>query len=183
MFSSTIKKKTGVRYSRNFCKSCENERAKENYKKDIEKSREKMRKRYYNNIEWSRRNYQEKKEEILQKSKIYRQTLRGRSNALLNGTKNRALKNNLEFNLTVEYIENSLKNGKCAKTGINFVLSYPENGETRHKYSPSIDRKDRTKGYTVDNTQIVVWCYNTGKGEMSDGDFIDFCKIVAQFNE
>ena len=46
----------------------------------------------------------------------------------------------------------------------------------------SLDRIDSTKGYIDGNIQWVHKRINTMKMDMSQKDFIDFCKQVAQTN-
>ena len=55
-------------------------------------------------------------------------------------------------------------------------------GTKRNLHGPSIDRIDNNKGYTTDNCQIVCNMYNTGKGQHTDLEFLDFCKKVVEFN-
>lgn len=35
-------------------------------------------------------------------------------------------------------------------------------------WSPTIDRRDPTVGYTVENCRLVVWAYNAAKNSWSD---------------
>jgi len=125
----------------------------------------------------------EEREKILKRHRDYRQSPRGRGINLLNSSKRRAKLLNLEFDLTLEFLTGLLNRGVCPRTGIVYDFTPPTRGEQRNGFAPSLDRKDRTKGYTQENVQIVVWCYNSGKGEMNDEDFIAFCKAVAEYNK
>lgn len=53
------------------------------------------------------------------------------------------------------------------------------NNRANHPLSPSIDRKDNRIGYTDANIQVVIWQYNAAKAELSDADFLSFCKKVV----
>jgi hypothetical protein len=72
----------------------------------------------------------------------------------------------------------------CEKTGSGFLLVDDGNGtsagRSRHPRSPSLDRIDRTKGYTADNVQVVCWQYNIAKGELDDANFVRFCRRVVE---
>jgi hypothetical protein len=86
--------------------------------------------------------------------------------------KKRAAKKGLEFNLTIEWLIEKLKDGKCEATGIPFKLK--PNNTTSNPYYPSIDRIDSSKGYTKDNCQLVITAFNNLK---SDNDM----ELVLQF--
>jgi hypothetical protein len=103
-----------------------------------------------------------------------------RAKALLNFARRRSIKRNEKCSLSIDYIYILLMIGRCARTGIEFSYDEPPEGMNVHPYAPSIDRIDRSKGYINSNIQLVVWIYNSGKGERSDEEFIEFCKIVAE---
>jgi len=84
---------------------------------------------------------------------------------LLNNAKNRARAKGLEFSLTSEWLLERLEKGLCEVTGINFE-GYCS------PFAPSLDRKDPNKGYTEDNTQVVVWIYNRCKNTDSHEDVL-----------
>jgi hypothetical protein len=46
----------------------------------------------------------------------------------------------------------------------------------------SIDRIDSTKGYTIDNVQLVCVVLNIAKSNLPQNDYIDWCKKVAEYN-
>lgn len=107
-------------------------------------------------------------------------SVKGRAKQLYHGAKLRALNNNMAFELTEAYIELFLMIGVCQRTGIRFDLTPPLNGESNNAFAPSIDKINPFGDYTLDNIQIVVWAYNVGKHQMTDRDYITFCKIVAE---
>ena len=64
--------------------------------------------------------------------------------------KKRSIKNKLEFNLTKEWLM-----GKAVETCplIGLKISY---NNTKPQYdSPSVDRIDPTRGYTIDNCEVI----------------------------
>lgn len=81
--------------------------------------------------------------------------------SVIRDCKKRALKKNLKFNLTEKFIiglyEN--QNGRCGLTNIDFDLTQKDSSN-RKPFAPSLDRRDRTKGYTKDNIQLVLTAVN-----------------------
>lgn len=107
---------------------------------------------------------------------------------LYNGAKSRAKRNNLEFNLTVEWIKTRMDNGYCEVTGIKFSpFSYGDlsnsGWSSRDKHLATIDKIDPNKGYTVDNCRLVVWIYNLSKGTYSDSDVLDMAYRLVERNQ
>lgn len=88
-----------------------------------------------------------------------------RAAALVQGAKHRAGYLGLEFSLDREHIRRVLEDGTCEATGISFVMTVPHG--KRSPWAPSLDRFDPTKGYTKENTKVVVLSYNRAKGEYS----------------
>lgn len=117
----------------------------------------------------------------IKQCKDYGLTVRGRANRLYNAAKQRSKINNLVFEIPQAYIEIVLHLGVCERTGIPFDFSSP--AETKfNPFSPSLDRKNPFKGYTIQNTQVVCNAYNFAKHQMSDEQFLNFCKIVVSKN-
>ena len=76
---------------------------------------------------------------------------------LINASKQRAKNKNRVHEITVNDIKEVYpKDGKCPIFG--FELEFNNAGFREN--SPSIDRIDSTKGYTVDNIQIISWKAN-----------------------
>lgn len=65
--------------------------------------------------------------------------------------------------------------GRCSLSGIEFDLS----GECRHPYSPSIDRIDSSKGYTLTNCRLVCLMVNIALSNWGDESFVAMCVAVA----
>lgn len=147
---------------RNQCQECLNRRAREN----LDKRRPEVREYH--------RNYR----------KQYNGTPKQRANALYQNARRRALETGIEFSLTKRFIEIALEKGFCEQTGIKFDMqSDAETNSGRRWFTPSIDKIDPKKGYTDANTQIVVWCYNAGKGEMSDEEFLQFAIQFVEYQK
>lgn len=80
--------------------------------------------------------------------------------------KNDARIKNIPFELTHEWAA-ARWTGKCELTGIEFKLS---GRQGPHPFSPSIDKIDRKKGYTKNNSRFVLLGCNTLKGSGTDED-------------
>lgn len=80
----------------------------------------------------------------------------------LAAAKTRAAKRGLLFNLSEDWALEQIERQdfKCALTGIPFSLEH-EGVSVRNPYTPSFDRIDNAKGYTVDNVRIVTWAINS----------------------
>ena len=91
-----------------------------------------------------------------------------------------ARKRKIEMDITVKDIIElyDRQKGRCALTGIDLIIS--------HEKIPmklSVDRIDSSKGYSVNNIQLVVKILNLMKWETSNDDFIKFCKKVANYRK
>lgn len=84
----------------------------------------------------------------------------------------------LEWVLTIDNVADvyEKQNGLCALTDESIV--FPEVGHP-NKAIASIDRIDSTKGYTLDNIQLVTRQVNMMKQSYSQELFIDTCLKVA----
>lgn len=121
--------------------------------------------------EYSREYHKNNKEKVSEKGKIYR-----RNNFLkhkLSGAATRSKRNNLEFNITIEYLNKILEqqHNRCIYTNIEFDNNNPMK-------SLSIDRINSKLGYTEENIQLVLSCINYMKNQYSEKDFIEMCKLV-----
>lgn len=97
--------------------------------------------------------------------------------------KTRAQKHSLDFNITLEFLFNKVRYGICDRTGLKFnFLTTGQNYSDRHTLTPSIDKIDPTKGYTMDNIQVVCWWYNLAKARYTDEEVLELCRAVVNHN-
>ena len=84
-----------------------------------------------------------------------------------------AERRNLPFEITIEDIYNQYNKQRecCAFSGFHIFFGV----------DASVDRIDSSKGYTLDNIQIVHKDLNMMKRAMPDIDFIWWCKAVSNF--
>ena len=129
----------------------------------------------------------ENREKLRKYKENYRRGLAGRATYLLTVTKKRALKlfhrakfrNKDNFEITREWVLKKLKKGKCEITGIYFSYDKPKSHYNANPFSPSLDRLDCKKGYTFENTRVVIWSYNAAKSYL---DKKDFKKLIKGIN-
>lgn len=69
--------------------------------------------------------------------------------------------------------------GFCALSGQHINLPLSSRYDT---VTASIDRIDNSKGYTQGNIQLVHKRVNMLRGPLSVEDFIELCKMVAEYN-
>ena len=80
----------------------------------------------------------------------------GRATRLLYSAKRRASQKNIAFGLSRDWVLSRLKAGTCELSGLPFDLTTGG----RAPYTPSIDRIDNSKGYTVENCRVILWALN-----------------------
>lgn len=98
--------------------------------------------------------------------------------SFFNGIKESAKSRQIEFNLEPEYIQSLFlqQNRKCIYTGLE--LEFPKNTRDFTK-TASLDRIDSSKGYINNNVQWVHKIINKMKMDISEEEFIKFCKMVT----
>ena len=111
-----------------------------------------------------RREFRRKKTEVWALSN----PIRYRARTLVNGAKQRARKKGLPFDLTIDWVEDKLRDGYCEISNIKFYIklySRKEEYVRVHPHSPSLDQILPSGGYTMDNVQIVCDQVNKFKGD------------------
>lgn len=93
---------------------------------------------------------------------------------ILNRARTRAVKYNIEFNLTKEDINIPLK---CPLLNVNLVFGT----KSDYKFSPSLDRIDSSKGYTPDNIRIISTLANTMKNCATKEQLLTFAKNIKVY--
>lgn len=113
------------------------------------------------NLAWRQRNPDKVKNAKL----AYRAGAEGRARDLVTSAKRRAKLRAEECTVSLARVTAVVKNGFCEATGLPFVLSP---GTGRSPFTPSLDRRDCTKGYTDYNTRVVVWALNMACGDFGE---------------
>lgn len=122
-----------------------------------------------------------RKNNIKWKSDSYGPMYESISKNFWNNVKSGAKSRNLDFDITPEYIWFMYlkQNKKCSLSGIDIFFGKNKKDET----TASIDRIDNNLGYLINNVQIVHKKINAMKSNMSQSDFIYFCKMVGSNNQ
>ena len=81
--------------------------------------------------------------------------------------------------LTKEWIFEKIEAGRCEVTGVTFDFTSPGFNKV-NKYAPSLDRTVKERGYTPENTKVVVWFYNTAKNCFSHNELLEFAKVLLR---
>jgi len=100
-----------------------------------------------------------------------------RASIMLSAARSNARRKHLPFELTKSWVISKLKLGKCEVSNVPFDFG------SMRKFGPSLDRIDSKKGYTEDNSRVVVWMYNCWKSNWNDDEVLDFAKILVGKND
>lgn len=99
-------------------------------------------------------------------------------------TKRRAKQDGISFEITKKQIFDILlsQNHRCALSGVPIrVAESNEEWERSHATTTaSIDRKDSSGGYTLENIQWVHKRVNVLKNDLSDTDLVFWCKLIVE---
>ena len=93
-------------------------------------------------------------------------------NTLIHDSKNRGV----EHTLTIDDINQLFQkqNGLCYWFNVPLIPS----NDSKHPQQPSLDRLDRTKGYTLDNVVLTCYSANIGRNETSVEDWEKFLILL-----
>jgi len=81
---------------------------------------------------------------------------------MLTGAKNRAATTGKDYDLNMEWLLEKMNKGICELTGLPFDYTVIAKNK-QSPFGPSLDRVDSSKGYTQDNTRVVVVIANLAK--------------------
>lgn len=137
------------------------------------KYREENRKKYN---DWEKDYYNKNNKKMNRTAKKWRIT-NGRYKIMHLAAQSRARKKNIQYELNPEMIEICImfQQNKCAITGIEFNHNIDENYNCR-PFAPSIDRIENSKGYVLDNIQIVCNMVNKAKNIYKMEIFDEMCR-------
>ena len=110
----------------------------------------------------------------------WKRTIEGRASVLFSNAKSRCKDKGVELHITQEWIKEHLRRGTCELTGIPFNLEPPSEGLTRLPDAPSLDRIDKHKHYTEDNTRVILWAVNCALAEYGTEVMLPILKAVVK---
>ena len=105
----------------------------------------------------------------------YTDSIKGRAKTLWHNSRARTT----NHTITEDWIASVLNLGVCQVTGIPFEWS---SGKGRQPFSPSLDQICPGKGYTPENTRIVIWMYNAAKNVFTDADVLKMAYALVKIN-
>lgn len=88
-----------------------------------------------------------------------------------------ATERNIKFELDIDYVFDIFIKQKCRCRFTGLLLCF--NYKDKKLHTASLDRIDSSKGYVKDNIQWVHKHINLMKRRMSDEEFINMCRLVA----
>ena len=102
---------------------------------------------------------------------------------MIYSARNRAKKKGLTFSITALDVTRLIERqqGLCAYTGVQMDLSAKRGPEHDPRpLAPSIDRKDKSMGYTLENIVICTHWANTSKGILPYKEWVEMCRRVVE---
>jgi len=106
------------------------------------------------------------------------------SGSYFTSIKRGAIRRNIPFTITVEYLQELLEKQqyKCFFTNLPINCSRSHNKEcsTYEEQIASVDRIDSSKGYIPGNIQWVHKDINWMKQDFSQEKFLEYCRLVVQ---
>ena len=102
---------------------------------------------------------------------------------LWNAAQVRSRKRGTLFTITREWVMDKVDEGCCAVSGVPFCYEFTGEGkQKRRPFAPSLDQINPGKGYTPENTQVVVSIYNYAKNNFEHEDVLrlSHALILAQ---
>ena len=97
---------------------------------------------------------------------------------MLSKAKERSIKKEYEFSITLDWLIDKIDNGVCELTKIPFTLD--KTSSLHNPFGPSLDKINPKKGYTTDNVRVVLWCVNRSLGEDGLETMKPIFKILAE---
>lgn len=116
-----------------------------------------------------------------QKYRKYHGSTHGRAKSLFKSAQTRASQRGYEFSIDLEWIMAKLETGKCDLTGIPFVMDTRRH-EHRNPYSPSLDRRDNSRGYTKENCRIILWALNMGFADWGQETYLKIARALIGYD-
>lgn len=98
------------------------------------------------------------------------------------GAKDRAAKQNIPFDLELQYIIDlwHIQKGVCALSNLPMTFELKQG---RTPTNVSIDKIDRELGYIKGNVQLVCMACNQIKSDMNEHEMYNFCKNIVKCYE
>lgn len=115
--------------------------------------------------------------DIVKSAERYRSNPKNRLGYLLYSAKSRSVKEGRAFEIDIEYLCNLYEQ----QAGLCFYTGRPMSLDTGDD-AISIERKDPSLGYVVGNVVLTCWIVNNMKRHMRQQEFIDMCRLIANYH-
>jgi hypothetical protein len=101
---------------------------------------------------------------------------------IINGAKGRSRNKKIEFNLSLPIVKDlyNKQKGLCAITGMQMTHTILKG---RINTNISIDRINPSKGYIIDNIQLVCIVINIMKSTLTIDELKNYCNLILKYNE
>jgi hypothetical protein len=127
-------------------------------------------------LEISRKYKKEKRKDIefrkIEADKQKERRVRLWQNTLIHDSKNRGVEHTLTISNINELFQK--QNGLCYWFNVPLIPS----NDSKHPQQPSLDRLDRSKGYTKDNVVLTCYSANIGRNETTVEEWEKFLKLL-----
>ena len=176
-FTNNKTKKDGLG---SYCLECNGVARREWGKNNPDKLKaQKQRRNQQDRVKQSKQeSYQSNRETILAKLKQQRTGKEGYLKTMLRGAKSRAKKNNLEFDIDLQYLQ-SVATDCCPVDGLPFDWERRlGTNKSLPLATPSLDRINSSKGYVKGNVKIIGWKWNAKKSNMNLDDLLLLVEYV-----
>ena len=110
----------------------------------------------------------------------YKRTIAGRAVSLMGNARKRCKEKGIELSITQAWVEEHLFRGTCEITGLHFCFEPPDQKATRRWDAPSLDRIDKDKPYTEDNTRVILWAVNCALSEYGTEIMLPILKAMIK---
>jgi len=110
----------------------------------------------------------------------YKRTIAGRANTLMSNARRRCKAKGIELAITQTWVEAHLTRGTCEITGLHFCFEPKDDNTTRRWDAPSLDRIDKDKPYTEDNTRVILWAVNCALSEYGTKIMLPILKAMIK---
>jgi hypothetical protein len=102
---------------------------------------------------------------------------------LFNSARRRSKESGVEFTITREFVLKKVMSGMCEMTGLPFSFAHMGSKQGTHPFAPSLDRIDPIKGYTPENSRLVLWGVNCAKNHFDDATVLTIAKAIVNAYE
>ena len=113
-------------------------------------------------------------------SEDYKRTVAGRAVSLMGNARRRCKAKGIELVITQAWVEEHLTRGTCEITGFHFCFEPRDDNTTRRWDAPSLDRIDKDKPYTEDNTRVILWAVNCALSEYGTEIMLPILKAMIK---